>query len=187
MNKQFLLKTLTYLSCFAAIAYAISGCTDPSILPVQTNDKELITTIKIDLSDTLTGKKLNYFFRDLDGIGGKAPSQWDTITLEDSSYYRMNLKILNESNANAVEDITQEIYVERANHIICYTPLTVNAIINRTDTDGTYPLGLAATWKTGSNSLGEITITLKHQPGLKNGGCNAGETDIEIKFWTVIK
>ncbi len=187
MTKHSFIKTFFYFSAFVAIAYAINGCTDPSVLPIQTNDKELITTLKIELTDTITGNKLNYFFRDLDGIGGKSPSQWDTISLNDSSYYRVNLKLLDESNANAVDDVSQEIFAERATHIICYAIQNVNTVINRTDTDGTYQLGLASTWKTGSSSAGDVVITLKHQPGSKNGGCTAGETDVEVKFRMLVK
>lgn len=181
MNAK-ILKSIIFIGSFIAIALSVNSCKDPATPPVPTNENELITTVKIELTDTLTGQKLNYFFRDLDGEGGNAPSQWDTIKLADSSFYNVSIKFLNESNPNSVKDITQEITAEKANHIICLTPVSVNAVIKRTDTDGTYEIGLSSTWKTGAVSIGEISISLKHQPGIKNGTCDPGETDVEVKF-----
>lgn len=186
MSKKIVLKSILIVGLFIAIVVGIQSCTDPATPPTPTNETELITTLKVELTDTLTGQKLNYFFRDLDGEGGNAPSQWDTIKLADSSYYRVSLKFLNESNPNSIKNITLEIDAEKNNHIICYTPTVVNAIISRTDTDGTYQVGINSTWKTGTFSAGNITIALKHQPGIKNGGCDPGETDVQVVFPTII-
>ncbi len=185
--KKSIIKTIVFVGSFIATAISIQSCTDPTTPPTPTNETELITTVKVELTDTLSGQKLNYFFRDLDGEGGNAPSQWDTIKLSDSSFYKVSIKFLNESNSNAVQDITQEILAEQANHIVCLTPQGVNSTITVTDTDGTYKLGLASTLKTGAASIGNITITLKHQPGIKNGSCDPGETDVQVAFPTVIK
>ncbi len=185
MNKS-ILNTILFVGSFIATAISIQSCTDPTTPPTPTNETELITTVKVELTDTLSGQKLNYFFRDLDGEGGNAPSQWDTIKLSDSSFYKVSIKFLNESNQNAVQDITQEILAEQANHIVCITPQTLNAIIAITDSDGTYKLGLASTWKTTTASTGNITIILKHQPGIKNGSCDPGETDVQVAFPAII-
>ncbi len=170
-----------------AIAICVISCKETTPPPVPTNDAENITTVKIELTDTLTGQKLNFYFRDLDGEGGKTPSQWDTIKLSDSSYYKVSLKFMNESNPNAVQNITAVIEQKKTDHIICLIPVGIITTITRTDTDGTYPLGVTSTWKTGAASSGDITITLKHQPGLKNGGCSPGETDAEVKFQAMIR
>lgn len=180
--KKILIKSIVMIGCLVTIANSFQSCKDPSTPPTPTNESELITTVKVELTDTLTGQKLNYFFRDLDGEGGNAPSQWDTIKLSDSSFYKVSMRFLNESNPNSVIDITSQIAAEKTNHIICFTPVLVNALINRTDTDGAFEIGLTSTWKTGTVSAGDITITLKHQPGIKNGTCDPGETDVEVKF-----
>ena len=186
MNRSLQLKAMVFICCFIVAAALIESCKDVSLPPQPTNEAEVITTVKIELKDTLTGQYLNYFFRDLDAEGGNAPSQWDTIRLADSSFYNATLKFLNESNPNAVVDITQEIFTEKANHIICLIPDLANVAIKRTDTDGTYEIGIFSTWKTGGVSNGDITITLKHQPGVKNGGCTPGETDVEVKCPAII-
>src|SRR3990167_2160051 len=56
-----------------------------------------------------------------------------------------------------------------------------------TNSDGTYEVGLLSSWVTQAISTGETTITLKHQPGVKNGQCDPGETDIELTFHTIIE
>jgi hypothetical protein len=61
----------------------------------------------------------------------------------------------------------------------------VNGIIVRTDSDGTYEIGLKTKWKSFGISNGTVTVTLKHQPGIKNGTCTTGETDAEIAFITI--
>lgn len=185
--KNSIIKTIGFIGSFIVTAISIQSCTDPTTPPTPTNETELITTVKVELTDTLSGQKLNYFFRDLDGEGGKSPSQWDTIKLSDSSFYKVSIKFLNESNSNAVQDITQEILAEQANHIVCITPQSVNTLITVTDTDGTFKIGLASTWKTAAVSTGTITITLKHQPGIKNGSCDPGETDVQVAFPAIIE
>lgn len=187
MSKRIILKHILFIGFFIAIAASIQSCTDATIPPMPSDETELITTLKVELTDTLTGQKLNYFFRDLDGEGGNAPSQWDTIKLADSSYYRVSLKFLNESNPNSIQNITLEILAEQTNHIICFTPTVVNAVISRTDTDGTYQVGINSTWKTGANSVGNIEVKLKHQLGVKNGGCDLGETDVQVVFPAMIR
>lgn len=187
MSKRIILKHILFIGFFIAIAAIIQSCTDATTPPLPSDETELITTLKVELTDTLTGQKLNYFFRDLDGEGGNAPSQWDTIKLADSSYCRVSLKFLNESNPNSIQNITLEILAEQTNHIICFTPSVVNAVISRTDTDGTYQVGINSTWKTGAISSGNIEIKLKHQLGVKNGGCDPGETDVQVVFPTVIR
>ncbi len=48
-------------------------------------------------------------------------------------------------------------------------------------------LGLAADVTTTSASNGTFTISLKHQPGIKNGSCDIGETDVEVAFVLEVK
>ncbi len=187
MDKKITYKSIVFISTFIVLALCINSCTDVITPPEPTNDSELITTLKVEMTDTLTGQKLNYFFRDLDGEGGDAPSQWDTIKLKDSSFYKVSLKFLNESNPNSIKNITLEIVAENKNHIICYTPAIINTIISRTDTDGTYPIGITSTWKTGAASSGSITIVLKHQPGVKDGTCDPGATDVQVIFPVSLK
>jgi hypothetical protein len=49
------------------------------------------------------------------------------------------------------------------------------------------PLGLLTNWKSGSASNGQLMISLKHQPGIKDGSADKGETDVEINFPVIVK
>lgn len=180
MKKNKITTSLITLSVFAA--FIINSCNDTSNPPSPTDDSEVITTLKLELKDTISGVLYSYFFRDPDGEGGNSPVQWDTIKLDSQKVYKVVLKILNESNPNAIIDVSNEIKAEATSHIICFTPANTGLIVTRTDTDGTYPIGLESLWKSGKNSNGTLNIKLKHQPGLKNGSCDVGETDIDVNF-----
>lgn len=159
----------------------------PSSSTPPANEEELITTVKITFVDT-AGVEPNVvvFFRDPDGDGGNAPTQFDTIRLAANSVYNANLEVLDESK-NPVENITTEIQEEADEHIFCFTPTNVNLSIIRTDSDGTYEIGLASQWTVGNASIGTTQVVLKHQPGVKDGTCAPGDTDVELNFVTEIQ
>lgn len=150
--------------------------------PPSGEDPELITTVKLSFEDS-AGIQSNStaYFRDLDGSGGNAPSIFDTIRLKANTVYRLKLDFFNESIAPA-DTITNEILEEAANHLICFEASNANVTIQRTDSDGTYEIGLESLWTCGNSSNGSVLVTLRHQPGIKNGTCNLGESDIELNF-----
>jgi len=151
------------------------------------NEEELITTVKITFVDTGgVEPTVTVFFRDPDGDGGNAPTQFDTIRLAANSVYNATLEVFDESK-NPVENITTEIVEEADEHIFCFTPTNVNLSIVRTDSDGTYEIGLASQWTVGITSIGTTQVVLKHQPGVKDGTCAPGDTDVELNFVTEIQ
>jgi len=151
------------------------------------NEEELITTVKITFVDTAgVEPTVTVFFRDPDGDGGNAPTQFDTIRLAANSVYNATLEVFDESK-NPVENITTEIVQEADEHIFCFTPTNVNLSIVRTDSDGTYEIGLASQWTVGITSIGTTQVVLKHQPGVKDGTCAPGDTDVELNFVTEIQ
>ena len=159
----------------------------PSSSNPPTNEEELITTVKITFVDTAgVEPTVTVFFRDPDGDGGNAPTQFDTIRLAANTVYNATLEVFDESK-NPVENITTEIVEEADEHIFCFTPTNVNLSIIRTDSDGTYEIGLASQWTTGTTSTGTTQVVLKHQPGVKDGTCAPGDTDVELNFVTEIQ
>ena len=172
------------LLVFAACKKEKNPITAP---PAPVIEEELITTLKITFTDTSgVNPDVIAIFRDLDGPGGNAPTTFDTIRLKRMSTYFATIQVLNES-VNPVEDITAEIWEEKASHLFCFAATGVSISILRTDTDGVYEVGINSRWTTGSATSGSTMITLKHQPGIKNGSCNVGETDIEVNFPTVVE
>ncbi|MDG1476290.1 MAG: type 1 periplasmic binding fold superfamily protein [Vicingaceae bacterium] len=161
--------------------------TTPSGTTTPPNEEELITSAILNFVDTAgVQPSVQVAFRDPDGDGGNAPTEHDTIRLVANTYYTATIQLLNESESPA-EDITLEVQQEDDEHLFCYTPSNTNVAITRTDSDGTYEVGIATFWSTGASATGETTVTLKHQPDVKDGTCAPGDTDIEISFVTEIQ
>jgi hypothetical protein len=149
------------------------------------NEEELITTIILTFTDT-TGlvAPFTVTFADPDGDGGNAPTIHEEIHLDSNKYYNVTIQFLDESKTPA-EDITAVVEAEGDEHIICYTPAGPASLnIVRTDSDGTFEIGLASFWSTGSSSMtgNTVTVVLKHQPDVKDGSCSPGDTDVEVIF-----
>jgi hypothetical protein len=157
--------------------------------PTNPNEQELITTFKIVFTDA-NGVLPNVEaqFVDIDGPGGNNPSVFDTIRLVANTTYNASITLLNES-AIPTQNITQEVEEEGVDHLFCFDLTSgLNAVITRTDLDANnLPIGITSQWVIGASSTGTSTIRLRHQPGVKNGQCDPGETDIELNFHTVIQ
>ncbi|MDT8413332.1 MAG: type 1 periplasmic binding fold superfamily protein [Vicingaceae bacterium] len=157
------------------------------------NEEELITSVKLTFEDT-TGIQptIVVWFRDPDGEGGNAPTQFDTIRLAANTVYTASIELLDESK-NPVENITEEVEEEADEHLFCYSPSNVNLSIVRTDIEldygvgGTLEVGITTQWTTGNASIGSTQVVLKHQPGIKDGTCAPGDTDVELNFITEIQ
>ena len=157
--------------------------------PTNPNEQELITTFKIVFTDA-NGVLPNVEaqFVDIDGPGGNNPSVFDTIRLVANATYNASITLLNES-VIPTQNITTEVEEEGVDHLFCFDLTSgLNAVITRTDLDANnLPIGITSQWVLGNASIGTSTIRLRHQPGVKNGQCDPGETDIELNFHTVIQ
>jgi len=193
------MKTIKTYSILAVIALAtvMVGCSkdDDTPEPVTigggttppAHEEELITSVILSFVDTAgVQPAVEYAYRDIDGVGGNAPIQQDVLTLAANTYYTATVQLLNEAESPA-EDITLEVLQEDDEHLFCYAPSNTNVTIDRTDSDGTYEVGISTFWSTGAAASGNTTVTLKHQPGVKDGTCTPGDTDVEIIFVTEIQ
>jgi hypothetical protein len=159
--------------------------------PHEHNEEELITTVRLVYTDTANASNADtVVFRDADGPGGAAPTAHDTLRLAAGKTYRVSLSLLNESDPLDVEDITTEVEEEGVDHQVFYAASGVNLTMVYADQDANgLPLGLRTLQTAGAASSGTLTVTLKHQPGLKTAGgtVSTGETDVEIAFQAVIQ
>lgn len=163
---------------------------DPVVDP---NQGELITTVRLKLTNTLSSSinPLVFEFKDLDGEGGAAPVKFDDIVLQKNIPYICEVTVLNESVSPA-DDITKEIKAEANDHQFYFVPSSSNLLsVSNYDTDTQgLPLGLSTFWVSGLNpGTGTVKVVLKHKPGTKaaNDLINKGETDIELDFKLVIQ
>ena len=154
--------------------------------PEEQNTEELITTLKLNFTNA--GNTTTFQFKDVDGIGGGADGIIDTIQLDSNKTYALNIEVLNES-ASPVEDLTAEILNESVDHQFFYNISSgLNLTHSYNDIDpNTRPIGLANNISTGTKSTGTLRVNLKHQPGIKDGNQNTGESDIDVTFFVNIK
>lgn len=183
--KQF--KTLGIL-LISTLIYSCTDKEDSSVKPgisINPNQEELITTVEIQLSDSNHIPLDTVSFNDPDGDGGIPPSI-DTLKLGKGQKYFVKLNFLDKSNPADIKDITAEIKAEGDEHLICFDPMNISGLnIIRTDSDGTYELGIESSWTVDANANsnnGKLRLSLKHQPGVKDGTCAPGTTDVEIDF-----
>ncbi|MEQ8910115.1 MAG: hypothetical protein RIC95_13040 [Vicingaceae bacterium] len=149
---------------------------------ITPNEEELITTVAVIYSDTMGMAMDTFYFRDPDGDGGNSP-EIDTLHLPANAVFDINLQFLDESDPNDVEDITAEIQMEDDEHFVCFEDQAGLAIsIELRDSDGTYPVGLSSRWTSMGATQGQLKLSLKHQPGVKDGTCAPGDTDVEVDF-----
>lgn len=185
---------------------------DPTPQPTTTgnpppNEQEVITTMKVMIDNGTT--TANYFYKDPDGDGGvtgfygpgtsTTSTQTDSvINLLASKNYTVSLLLLDETK-NPVDTISNEVLEEAADHMFFFNQLSPTALpnasvtisgtnltINYKDTDGAStqrPIGLLTEWITGAAAAKkELSIELKHQPGVKNGTYAPGDVDVSVPF-----
>ena len=184
-------KTIKVLLASLSMAIAISACkNDDEIVKkpeAPENEGEVITTMTLILQDSANTSNVKKFtFRDPDGKGGNNYTQFDTIKLDANKTWFASVVLLNET-ASPADTISNEVLEEGADHLFCLTTDKIDVTITKTDKDKNgLGIGLLSTWKTNATGNGSIKITLNHQPGIKDGSCDKGDTDIEVNFPAVV-
>jgi len=179
------LKNLFFILLMVSfVAFTACDSDDDVSDPDDPNEEEVITTLTLTFS--ATGQTTQTFtFRDADGDGGNAPTV-DDISLVNGVAYTVDITLLNETETPA-EDVTLEIAEEDDEHQFFFTGTAVGSVLTHAygDMDANMnPIGLTNTVTTTSAGIGVLTVTLKHQPGIKTSttGINDGETDIAVDF-----
>lgn len=179
-----------FLLALLASAALVSACKDDNEDPTPDDDNEQITTLNYTLTPVGGGTPVTVQYRDADGDGGAAPVI-GTLTLAPNTTYTGALTLLDETKTPA-ENITAEIQEQNDEHLFLFEPAGVNLTITRTDKDkNNLEVGLATRAVTGAanatGTTGTLKITLRHQPGSKNGTATPGSTDVEVTFPTVVR
>lgn len=169
------------------LALAVSSCKkDDTDDPKPSNPNELVTTLRVYFTESLTGTIADSVtFRDIDGPGGTAPVQ-DSLILDANKEYSALVVVLDESK-NPVDTISNEILEEDEVHEFVYESspssgfLTTTIIDNDGDGD---PLGLQLLVQTFSAGTGSWKITLRHYDSEqdKDDDTNNYDSDVEVTF-----
>lgn len=189
MKNQTLLPVLNRLTIFLFVITIslIAACSDD---PESANEEEVITTVLVALDpEEAAGEDegeiitLSWDDVNLDAIVDASEVTVSGPLFTDKTY-DATIQILNKSGDSEI-DISQEIEEEAEEHIFCFAVSDAGISITIQDEDKNgLPLGLKSIWSTTSlESTGTVTITLRHQPGVKTGDCpGAGETDATLTF-----
>ena len=188
MNQIF--KTTRIIFSVIVISSVFYSCKDkdkdPSN-PAPINPQELITTVKLTLTDASdSNNTFTVQWKDTDGPGALAPVI-DTLVLDTSKTYNAVVSVLDETKS-PVDDITTEIKEEAESHQFFYTlssNLTGRVSITRTDKDlNNLPVGLELQLSTtaGTSAQGTLNVVLSHYDGVPKTASPSAESDIDITF-----
>jgi len=180
-------KKLTYILMFS-VSVLFTQCKDSENAVTPDDENELITSVTLSFKEAGTGTVTSFSYKDADGDGGNAPTQFDAITLKANTEYTLTIALLDESK-NPVSDITKEINNESDEHLLVYTP-TPAALLTYTYGDkdaNNFPIGLTGTAKAGAAGTGKLKVQLRHQPGAKNGTATPGTDDVNLDFTLTVK
>jgi hypothetical protein len=177
-----------YILVFSTvIAMTLTSCSndDPEII----NEEEVITTLEVTLIPQGGGTTVTLVSRDLDGDGPNAPVISVSGPLQANKTYAGTAKVLNETETPA-ENITLEVEEEGDEHQFFYTFSNSIATVAYTDQDKNgRPIGIAFNLTTTSAGIGNLKVTLRHEPNKTAAGVAAGnitnaggETDVEVDF-----
>ncbi|MBK9399963.1 MAG: hypothetical protein IPN36_03630 [Bacteroidetes bacterium] len=170
---------------FSILLLASSCKKDKTDDPAPTNQGELITTVQLIFTDTITGLVVDSAtFSDPDGPGGVAPTQ-DSILLQAGRVYSTEVILLDESK-NPVENISDEVAAESDVHLFVFTAAPASGFLTTTISDidvNGQPVGLESYLVAGSSATGSYTLELRHfdSAALKQANTSY-ETDVQVTF-----
>jgi hypothetical protein len=183
--------------------------------PVNPNESEVITTMKVYIKDSVTLLNIPgspFIFKDPDGDGGTAggflPTTADSIiSLSANTAYLAEIILLDETKT-PVDSISNAVKQESAEHMFFYNNgdntfsnsanpyialLNGSGIrITYADLDSGSPqrgLGQKVWIRTAAATSGTqypFKVTLRHQPGVKDGSFAPGETDVEVRYKVIV-
>jgi hypothetical protein len=181
------LSRLTLLALLATTTLFSACKKDNNDTPTPDDDNEQITTVTYTLTPSGGGTPVSVTYKDSDGDGGAAPTI-GTLALAANTTYTGTLRLLDETKTPVVVT-SDEIQKEADEHIFFFDPTPAGLVqVTRTDKDkNNLEVGLQSQLVTTAAATGTLKITLRHQPGAKNGTFAPGDTDVEVIFPTTVR
>ena len=171
------------------VALGVAAC-QPASVPPDTPpvENEYITTVKISYQNQADATDKGVAtWADLDNNAATPPDTSAAIlNLRKSSQYRLEILFLDQTKT-PTDTVSNEVQ-ERANiHRICITtPTPIGFTATATDYDTNspaQPLGLKQSVLTDASlQNGLMRLKLRHQPSGKDGTCEPGSSDIDVRF-----
>jgi hypothetical protein len=204
--------TIKTIAFVAILALSFSACKKdkkneptPETPAPPANENEVITTLRLSVFDGTT--TINYQYKDPDGDGGIVGAYGNlsnTLTTQSDSVinftinktYTVSILLLDETKT-LTDTISNAVLSEGVDHMFFFNatnptgnPYSVYltgsmTTITYLDLDANLRgIGLLTKWQAPSMAMAKsiVTVSLRHQPGVKNGTYAPGDTDIEIPF-----
>jgi hypothetical protein len=180
----------------AVAAFTFTSCEKDDKKPenpsLPANPTEIITTVKLTLTEEGSGNTVVASWKDADGDGPGQPVI-NGLALSAGKTYTGALLLLDESKLPA-DTISNEVEEEHNVHQFFYTlsgDAASRIMIEKSDKDdNNLPVGLQTrvTVSAGTAATGMLKIMLKHYDGvLKSNDSTVGETDVEANFPVTIQ
>jgi hypothetical protein len=176
-----------FMLALGALSLVVVSCKKDEVKPTDThehNDGELITTLELKFSGKgKVNKDTTFVVTFDDPDGDNTPIKLDQINLLKNTDYSVELTLLDKSKPS-YDTISNEVLEEADDHLFFYSSNPVNLLnITITDKDSkNRNLGLRSNWKTNTAGSGKVKVKLMHQPGVKDGKSEVGDTDVEVEF-----
>ncbi|MBQ4819854.1 type 1 periplasmic binding fold superfamily protein [Aquimarina sp. MMG016] len=168
------------LAFIFSIAFIFVSCGDDDENPIVINEEETITTVKLTVTESGTTNSQVYDW---------TTDSKDDITLASNTSYNIKIQFLDESDPSNVEDITEEVILEKDEHFVFYQTtvngLTFTSASDDTVDSGNISINISTDWSSTGAATGVIRAFLIHEPTTKTGNDRddfGGETDIEVDF-----
>jgi hypothetical protein len=168
------MKTLKTIALVFSTVAIFTSCSDDDNKSTPVNEEELITTVKVTLTNgtniiTLTSK-------DLDGPDAPVITGG---TLAANTVYIGEVSLLNETEdpAEVISAEIEESAEEKLDHQFFFGALEgLLGTFAYADEDGEgNPIGLSFTFRTGAASTGSLSVTLRHLPNKSATGVSSGD------------
>lgn len=160
--------------------------------PEHIHDGEVITTLEVTVTNQADNSKIVYEFEaeheDHDDHGNDHDAH-EAIELDRNATYTFEVRFLNESDPDNIEDITEEVIEEADEHQVFFelegTSITITAAADDAKDSNNNPLYIKTVWET--TTAGEIDVIayLIHEPTSKTGNSRddfGGSVDAEAEF-----
>lgn len=188
-----ILKSATLIVSLSALLFS---CKKDDKDPPKPSEQELITTLRVQLSNTSLGFSKTFVYKVENGFGSSSLGnlQIDTLKLKANTTYDVVLTVLNEKE-NPVEDITAEILEKDDEHLFFVASEPANGAgsvavtMGNKDRNGA-PLNQTFKLSTAELGSGKMTVWLIHEPANKNATSFSGiggETDLQAIFPVVLE
>jgi hypothetical protein len=168
------------------LAFLLSSCKDDATEnPPHLHDGELITTVRLVLTDTITGQSATFSTSDLDGPGGANPVI-DTLSIQSGRVYAFTALVLDE-NSSPIDTISAEIFNEGVTHLFVYTSPELNVQISDQDING-FPLGLKGYISPLVSGPGALRVQLRHytSASAKASSSSSYSTDVDFTMPVIV-